>query len=321
MIDIKDLPGGKSAIRERLRPASLCALVVATSACAHARGGQAALLETQTVRAGEAVFHLQYWPEDAVTALQVKAVLERAVSAAERWGRLSAPVLVTIHPTHRALEAATHRKGYPWLRAWARYASVDLQSPRTWSRGTASDAEVAQLLAHELTHCVMYQSAASERTWPSMGIPLWFREGMASVTAGQEHELARPEAIWRFYQEQRTAGAQSSGDPLAQPEPLYRSESELVYGTAHQAFRFLIDRYGEERVRRLVARMGGGSSFQEAFQQAVGIPLQDFEGDFRRYVVWQGWRGPGERRALAALTAERRLARAPGPGDVAGDGP
>jgi hypothetical protein len=274
-----------------------------------------------TVRAGEAVFHLQYVPEDAGTALQVKAVLEWAVSAAERWGRLSAPVLVTIHPTHRALEAAAHREGYPWLRAWARYGSLDLQSPRTWSRGAASDAEVAQLLAHELTHCVMYQSAASERTWTNVGIPLWFREGMASVTAGQEHERARPEAIWRFYREQRAAGTPSAGDPLAQPEPLYRWESELVYGTAHQAFRFLLDRYGEERVRRLVARMGEGSSFQDAFQHAVGISLQDFEGDFRRYVVWQGWRGQGERRAFAAPMGERRFARTSNPADGAGSGP
>ncbi len=201
-------------------------------------------------------------------------------------------MLVTIHPTHEALEAATRREGYGWLRAWARYDSVDLQSPRTWSSGRASDAEMAQLLAHELTHCVMYQSAASERTWLSRDIPLWFREGMASVTAGQQHKRTHPEVIWRFYADKAAGGdVRPAGDPLSEPGPLYRAESELVYGTAHRAFRFLLDRYGEERIRRLIAGMREGNGFREAFQQAVGIPLQDFEGDFRHYLAWQGWRG------------------------------
>ncbi len=272
-----------------MRLAPLCTLLVA-AACAHVRSGQSARLES--VHVGKAVFSLQYWPEDAETAEQVKGALQRAVPAAARWGKLSAPVLVTIHPTHQALETAVHREGYGWLRAWARYASVDLQSPRTWSFGRASDAEVAQLLAHELTHCVMYQSAASEWTWSNRGIPLWFREGMASVTAGQEHKRARPEAIWRFYADKAARdAARPAGDPLTEPEPLYQSESELVYGTAHRAFRFLLDRYGEERIRLLIAGMGEGKGFREAFHQAMGIPLQAFEGDFKRYVVWQGWRG------------------------------
>ncbi len=265
-------------------------MLVATTACAHVRGGQSGRVET--VHVGNALVHLQYGPEDAETAQQVKAALQGAVPAAERWGRLSVPVLVTIHPTHQSLEAAAQRQGYGWLRAWARYASVDLQSPRTWSSGKASDAELSQLLAHELTHCVMYQSAASERTWPNRGIPLWFREGMASVTAGQEHKRAGPEAIWRFYRD-RADGERMwpAGDPLTEPEPLYQSRSDLVYGTAHRAFHFLLYRYGEERIRGLIASMGEGRGFREAFQQSVGIPVQDFERDFRRYVVWQGWRG------------------------------
>ncbi len=271
-----------------MRPASLCALVVAASGCAHVRGGQSTRLET--VNVGNAVVRLQYGPEDAEAAEQVKVALERAVAVAERWGRLSAAVLVTIHPTHQALEAATHHEGYGWLRAWARYASVDLQSPRTWPH--ASDAEVEQLLAHELTHCVMYQSVASEWGWRSRVIPLWFREGMASVTAGQEQKRAQPEAIWRFYRDKAAGeGARPTGDPLTEPGSLYQSDSELVYGTAHRAFHFLLDRYGEERVRRLIANMGEGHGFREAFQKAVGIPLQDFEGDFKRYVVSQGSRG------------------------------
>ena len=228
---------------------------------------------------GEAVFLLQYQPEDIQSARQVREALERAVPAAERWGRILVPVVVTIHPTHQALEAAAHREGFPWLRAWARPASVDLQSPRTWSRGRASDAGMTQILAHELTHCIMYQWAAPDRSGSNRGVPLWFREGMASVTAGQEHRPTSSEAGWR---------SKEKGDPLAAPEALLESDSALVYATAHRAFHFLLASYGEERIRRLIAGMGDGQEFPEAFHMAVGISVKDFEGDFRRHAPRDG---------------------------------
>jgi len=256
-----------------VRLASLCALLVAASGCAHARRAQTGRHET--VEVGRAVFRVQYGPEDAGAARQVRAALERAVPAAERWGEFSAPVLITIHPTHEALEQATHRDGYAWLRAWTRYDSVELQSPRTWSSGNASDAQMEQLLTHELTHCVMYQVAGSELTWRDREIPIWFREGMAIVTAG---ENPRPRVDGRF--------GPGRGDPLAAPELLVRSQSSLVYATANRAFRFLLGRHGEERVRRLIATMGEGLRFPEAFQEALGISVREFEEDFRRHEPW-----------------------------------
>jgi len=265
-----------------LRSAPL--LLIALVACAHAPSEPSERRES--VRVAGAVFELQYGAEDAHAAGQVRDALRRAVPVAERWGRLSGPVLVTIHPTHQALESAARLRGYPWLRAWTRYGSVDLQSPRTWSRGKATDEEMAQLLVHELTHCVMYQSTASESTWWTVRIPLWFREGMATVTAG-ERKRSGPAELRRFYQE-ATAVSAPAGDPLSAPEPLYRSNSELVYGAAHGAFQFLLDRHGEESIRLLLATMAQGSDFGTAFRQAVGIPVEAFERDFKHHVVWGG---------------------------------
>lgn len=267
-------------------------LLAASAACAHARS-EAADSRAEAIRVGDAVFELRYRAEDAEAARQVRDALRGAVPAAERWGRLARPVLVTIHPTHEDLEVAAQRPGYPWLRAWTRYDSVDLQSPRTWSRGSATDAQMAQLVAHEITHCVMYQSAASELTWRRALIPLWFREGMATVTAG-EHRSVGPPEIGRYYREARAPSA-AAADPLSRPEPLYRTRSDLVYGTADSAFRFLLDRYGEQRIRGLLSAMAAGSEFGPAFESAVGIPLAAFEREFRRYVLWRGGLAPDAR--------------------------
>ena len=131
----------------------------------------------------------------------------------------------------------------------------------------------------EVVILLQYQPADLESSRQVRGIPLWFREGMASVTAGQEHSLTSSDAGWR---------SQGKGDPLAAPEALLKSDSALVYATAHRAFHFLLESYGEQRIRRLIAGMGEGREFPEAFQLAVGISVRDFEGDFRRQAPRDG---------------------------------
>jgi hypothetical protein len=283
---------------------ALAALLALAAGCAHLSGEGPARLDTVTVE-GQA-FRLQYWPEDEEAARQVRTALALAVPRVARWGRLVAPVLVTIHPSHQALEAAVQRQDHSWLRAWARYASIDLQSPRTWEPpdvllGGPTDEQVAELLAHELVHCVMYQAVGGEATWTQRDIPLWFREGLASVVAGQGYKRVGPEAIWRFYRDASGGGdgeparARVQGDPLTDPEPppgepLDKREADLVYGTAHRAFQFLLDRYGQARVRGVLERMRRGQPFGGAFQAEIGIDPRAFADDFKRYIVFQGWR-------------------------------
>ncbi len=249
---------------------------------------------------GSARVRLDYPLEDERSARQIAGALPVAVARAERWSLLRVPVTITVHATHEELERAVQRPGHGWLRAWARYGTVDLQSPRTWGLFPASDKDVAELLTHELTHCAMYQAVATETTWAGRDIPLWFREGMASVTAEQYHRRLTPDRLARFYGAEAPrpagqagidgdAGEGGGGDPLSDPEPLYRRRSELVYGTADLAFRFLVARYGEERVGLVLDGMARGDTFPAAFHRAVGIAVEDFEGEFRRYVLWRGW--------------------------------
>ena len=281
------------------------ALGCALAACAP-RVPDGAPARTETIAIGETTVRLEYQARDASSARRVVEALVRAIPSAERWGQLRVPVTVVLHPSHAALEEAVHRDGFSWLRAWARFDTIDLQSPRTWNLiFPPAPAEIEELLAHELTHCVMYQRAGSAWSWPYKGIPLWFREGMASVTAGQGHKRSGPESLWAFYAN-ATPGAgggapsaggdggrpgrlRRDGDPISDPEPLYQGEADLVYGAAHHAFQFLLDRYGAERVQRLLAEMGDGHGFEAAFRSAIGIPAEAFEAEFRRYVTWRGW--------------------------------
>jgi hypothetical protein len=288
------------------RPAAAVLALALAAGCAHRQPGSDAP-RTEEVRVGEARFRLTYRGRDAAAAAQVARGLERAVPAVARWGGLAAPVTITIHPSHEAIDAAVGQKGFEWLRAWARYDTIELQSPATWGLFGGGDKAVAELLAHELTHCVMYQRGAGEWSWSYKGIPPWFSEGMASVTAGQGYKRADAGALWRFYEDRLPTGADPAaaigararaaqgrtveeGDPLANPGPLFRDHYDAVYGAAHRAFEFLLARYGEARVRLLLERMQGGRVFADAFQEAFGLSERAFTDDFRRYLVLQGWR-------------------------------
>ena len=276
---------GRAPAAEALRAVWLtllgAAAALGTPACAHPPANS----RFATVVAGTHVFHVEARPEDAESASLVAATLPRAAAAAARWGVFSSEVVITIHPTHQALASAVRRDDDAWFVAWARRASIDLQAPRSWN---ATEDEVRQLLAHELTHCIMYQSLASRRGARTRTIPVWFREGMASTTAGQEHKRVPNEAIWRYYRD-RAAGPSmpAASDPLRGAEVTVASDPDFVYATAHEAFRFLLERYGAVRVREVIAGVRDGRDFPDAFATTLGVAVEDFERDFRRFAVAQ----------------------------------
>lgn len=238
-----------------------------------------------------ASFVILYAPVDKASADEMAQALEAAVPRIRHWGQFQAPVFIRIHPSHDALEKAVRRIDYPWLRAWARYDSIDIQSPRTWGLVRTPTSQIEELLTHELTHCLMYQNVGTRSNWMYRNIPLWFREGMASVTARQGYRRATDEEIWRWMRNTPNA------NPVFDADTLYQKQAGVVYGAAHRAFAFLVSRYGNAVVRAIMAGMKNGQAFEAAFQDATGLNGLAFEREYIRYVQWQGWRGPVIRRS------------------------
>jgi hypothetical protein len=209
-------------------------------------------------------FHRQ----DASIAGEVFRAVGVATPKALRWGKLSDPVEVRIHPSHAALEEAVGYHDLPWLRAWATARVIHLQSPRTWGGGDTGE-RLAELLSHELTHTVMYQRAAARAGLPD--IPVWFSEGMASCTADQGYRRQPASALGSYLRENPKAN-------LLRPAPaLYRDRRDLVYSAGHLAFLYLLEAYGDSAVSALLDAMRAGASFDRAFTQAFGEPPLVFE--------------------------------------------
>jgi hypothetical protein len=218
------------------------------------------------------LFEVVYAAEDASEVRRIEQELLAAGNRATRWGSFREGVVIRVFPDHASLEEAVDRHGYPWLRAWAFGNQILLQSPRTWSPDAAAqDAELAELLTHELTHALMYQLMQPALAWAAEEPPLWFREGLASVTADQGHRRPSIQELRRW------AAANPGADLLRPPADLYRDEKEAVYGAAHRTFELLLRTAGEDAIRDLLRRASSGAAFAEAFRGATGHDLAAFE--------------------------------------------
>lgn len=202
---------------------------------------------------------------------RLRASIERALPALAGWGGLREAVTVYVVPTHDDLEAAVHRPGYGWLRAWSRFDDVIFQAPSTWTR---RDDVLDQLVLHELTHCVLFQQAADRETWLSRRIPLWFREGMAIAVAGQagQYPSRSESAAWLV----RNPGL----DVFADGEALSAGQAVEVYALGYHAYAALERRTGREGLLALIAVMRAGGSFEAAFSRTAGLTVREFQRDF-----------------------------------------
>jgi len=121
----------------------------------------------------------------------------------------------------------------------------------------------------------MYQlmKPGDDPAWTPEEPPLWFREGMASVTAGQERRRLSRDQLSRWLDEH------SADDPLRPSAELYRTEQNAVYSAAHRAFELLLRVSGDDAVRDMLSRVRAGAGFSDAFKSSTGRALPDFERD------------------------------------------
>lgn len=233
---------------------------------------------------------------------KLEAALTRAPAGLARWQGLPAPVTVFVVSDHATLERAVHRRGYTWLRAWARYDDVIFQAPSTWS---PSSEVLDELVLHELTHCLLFQRSGTKDSWRDKSIPLWFREGMAISTARQQRHYPSLEdtALWL----EREPGL----DVFTDAEALSERKYAEVYGFALHAFSFLARRFGDAKVLELLGAMQAGDDFPSAFQRTLGTPAQSFQRDFLNYLRWRAFRSnnrtaPGVKLELRELLDRQR---------------
>jgi len=263
-------------------------LLAGAVGCVTVPRSDAAVIQTE---AGVIRLEFVEWNEESSDLL--KRAVPEVAKVLERWGGLRDPVRITVVNSHWELEEMAGRP-LPGISAWARRTQVLLSDPRWWPlpphalndpalAAVIRETQVTKLLKHELTHSLMFQRAGRPPDELEKRIPFWFREGMASLTAGEGAQWPPPESLSQWLAKHPEPDLLRDGVKLARTDPA------IAYGAAYHAFDFLVRRYGDATVLRILDGMRVREGFPDAFRDAAGVSVESFSTDFRRYLGWRGF--------------------------------
>ena len=199
-----------------------------------------------------------------------------------------------LDPARRALQKLRTEAGAEVGRTIKIYiygSEADFQSavdPGTheWAGGRAFPREGVILIAtppgsldfarrtvpHELSHVVVYQATRN----PYGGLPTWLDEGLAMLAEGDlQPSFAR--ALQTAIREDRLISAWA----LSSSFPTDPRLAELSYAESYSLVKFVVGRYGQAGLSRLLAQFREGATYDDALQAALGVDTYGLDDAWR----------------------------------------
>lgn len=134
-----------------------------------------------------------------------------------------------------------------------------------------------QITWHELAHVFHIQMSNNR-------VPRWFTEGLAEY----ETIIARPE--WRREEDHRLhlALSQNRLPPLRNLNHAFthaRTGEDVMtaYYASSMIVKYIAERFGFDRVARMLREWGQGRTSEEVIQRALGVSIDDLDRDFREH--------------------------------------
>jgi hypothetical protein len=135
-----------------------------------------------------------------------------------------------------------------------------------------AESEAKRVLPHELAHLVVAQATHNPYNTP----PVWLDEGLA-VNNQQDGDPFLSQVLVQAARENALLPLRTleSGFP-ADPD-----QALLSYAESAGAVRFLLDRYGAQRVNTLLRSFQGGITYDDALAEALGTTTERLDADWR----------------------------------------
>jgi hypothetical protein len=184
------------------------------------------------------------------------------------------PIQVFLGPEGSDLAAGVP----PWVSGYAYGAEgvIVLLPART---PAYPDSSLEELVRHEVAHVLVARAAGGRP------LPRWFHEGVAMIAGSS----------WGLDDRSRLTVTMIGGNQvsLAEVEREFsggRGSTFNAYAIAGAFVNELLGREGDDAVARILAGVGRGLSFEDAFRGATGSTLADAERSFwRRQTLWYRW--------------------------------
>lgn len=170
----------------------------------------------------------------------------------------------------------------------------DSRRPPSWAAGYASGEYVVLmpsrvrayplrslevLLHHEVAHVLI------RRATRSRPVPRWFNEGLA-LAAAREWGVEDRSRVWLGV----LAGGRVSLEQIDSYFQGGSTNASLGYAISGSLVRDILDRFGNESAPLILAGVARDLSFEAAFHEATGTPLDEALASFwRRHLFWDRW--------------------------------
>lgn len=143
---------------------------------------------------------------------------------------------------------------------------LTLTAPETWE---PSDLE--SVFQHELSHLALHRAVDGAE------LPRWLSEGVAIHQADQ-HSIARIRSLW----EATVRGNLQPLDKLSRTFPARHHDVNAAYAQSADFVSFMLDGDDDaERFRGMLDQVRQGAPFEQAIEEAYGVPLGYLEREWR----------------------------------------
>jgi hypothetical protein len=214
-----------------------------------------------------------------------QSILDRAeqtiATLAERFGaRPKRPIRIWVYNSQSDFSGALAPNSEPWIAgaAFPWYGLILAILP------DGNSSEVARIVPHEMSHQVLF--AATEN--PFGGTPAWLDEGFAVYN--QEGGKSQYPAIVKLALAQNKL---PSIRALNGQFPYDTQQALIAYAESLSIVTFILDRWGQDGVAKLIAAFREGTTPDAATKQALGVDLDQLNTQWRAWVAQQPASGGG----------------------------
>mgnify|MGYP000462906664 CR=1 FL=1 len=198
-----------------------------------------------------------------------KAAASAITSMSQQAGvKVDAPIRILIYATDQDFRSAVDPGTHEWAggSAFPRYNVILIQA------SGSNLAYATRTIPHELTHVIIYNATKN----PYGSIPRWLDEGLAMLSEG-EQEPGFDSALQAAVKSDSLISVWS----LSSNFPTDSRQARLSYAQSYSLVKFVIDRYGQEAMSKLLAVFREGSTYDDALKSALGVDTYGLDDAWR----------------------------------------
>ncbi len=205
-----------------------------------------------------------------------QSVLDKAQSTIDKLSQLykvkpDHPINITIYPDSRTMFTALP----PNTEEWVGGQAIPELGTVVLAIAPGDTKEVGRSVPHEVSHQVVYQATRNPYNVP----PKWLDEGLA---------VNNQDEVDRFLQDAFQQGqVKRTLYPLRVLDGSFPADSQqsfLAYGESVQVVRYIIKKYGEGAMERMLAAFKQGLSYDEILETAIGRNIDQLDREWKQSI-------------------------------------